>query len=52
MFIWLSDNWEGIALCCFILSTVISEVMAVIKTPSNGIVDSIVNLFKRLSGRE
>jgi hypothetical protein len=52
MFTWLADNWEGIALCCFILSTVVSEVMAFIKTPSNGITQAIVNLLKKLSGRE
>lgn len=52
MFTWLADNWEGIALCCFVISTVISEVMTFINTPSNGIAQSIVNLFNRLSRRK
>lgn len=51
MFEWLSTNWMGIALCCFIVSTVISEVMAFLKTPSNGIVDAIVKCLSKLGGK-
>jgi len=50
MFEWLGDNWEGIMIVCFIVSTTISEVMAFTKNPSNGIVDVIVQYLKKLSG--
>jgi len=52
MFEWISTNWEGIAICCFFVSTVVSEVMAFIKTPSSGIVDALVRCLKKLGGRE
>lgn len=52
MFEWIATNWEGIAICCFFLSTVTSEIMAFTKNPSNGIVQAIVNVLKKLGGRD
>jgi len=52
MFEWLSDNWEGIALCCFILSTAWSEYLAWSNSKSNAIHELFFNIIKKLSGRE
>jgi uncharacterized membrane protein len=52
MFEWISTNWNGIALCCFVLSTIISEVMAFTKNPANGIIDAIAKGLSKLSGRD
>jgi len=48
MFQWLADNWPGIAIACFI----ISEILPFIKSiKSDGILQAIVNFFKKLSER-
>lgn len=48
MFEWLSDNWAGIAICCFLVSEILPFIKSV---KANGLTEAIFNLFKRLSER-
>lgn len=51
MFEWINANWQGIALVFFILYSVASEIIGMSSLKENAVIQVIIRIFGRLSGR-